>query len=129
MRHLSALIVAGSSALQDGLLALVSAIPQIKVVGEAADAALAIRTVSEHCPDLVLLDTCLPDREAWRALECIKSGCPRTRCIVVADDVEQRREAEALGADAVLVKGTPPEKVIAAIERMLPQRGCERRQE
>jgi DNA-binding NarL/FixJ family response regulator len=129
MRYISALIVTGSSSLQDGLLALATAIPQIKVIGEASDAALAIRTVSERCPALVLLDTHLSDGEAWRVLKHIKSGCPQTRCVVLADDVEQRREAEALGADVVLVKGTPPERLIAAIERLLPQRKRVRRKE
>lgn len=117
----SALIVTGVNCLQNGLLALTTAMPQLELVDEAGDASMALRIVDEHPPDLVLLDADLPGNQAWAVLKHIKAGCPHTHCIVLADDVQQQKDAETLGADAVVLKGTPPAKLIAAIEGLLPQ--------
>ena len=118
-----ALIVTGSGSLQSGLLALTTAIPRIEVVGEASNASVALGMIGEHRPDLVLLDTDLAGDEEWTVLKGIKAQWPQIRCIVLADDVRQQRQAEAFGADVVLLKGTRPAKLIAAIERLLSQGG------
>jgi DNA-binding NarL/FixJ family response regulator len=121
LNRASALIVTGVNSLQNGLLALTTAMPQLEVVDEAGDASMALRIVDEHRPDLVLLDADLPGNQAWAVLKHIKAGCPHTHCIVLADDVQQQKEAETLGADAVVLKGTPPAKLVAAIEGLLPR--------
>jgi two-component system nitrate/nitrite response regulator NarL len=113
------LIVVRPGSLQNGLLALTTAIPRVKVVGEASDAASALRMVSEHRPALVLLDTGLPGNEAWMVLGCIKRDWPQTRCIVLAGDVKQQREAGVLGADVTLLEGAPPARLVAAIEQLM----------
>jgi hypothetical protein len=43
------------------------------------------------------------------------------RCIFLANDVQQHQEAEAAGADAVLLEGFPAGRLVAAIVRLLPQ--------
>jgi len=43
------------------------------------------------------------------------------RCIALADDVHQQQEAEAAGADVVLLKGFPAARLIATIEGLLSQ--------
>jgi DNA-binding response OmpR family regulator len=54
-----------------------------------------------------------------------KAKWPRARCIFLADSVQQQVEAEAAGADAVLLKGVPPAKLIATVVRLLPRRGAQ----
>jgi DNA-binding NarL/FixJ family response regulator len=115
-----ALIVTGPGSLQNGLLALMTAMPQIEVVGEADDASSALEIVMEHRPHLVLLDMDLPGSEPWVLLRQIKAKWPATRCIALADDVQQQQEAEAAGAEVALVKGFAPAQLIATIERLLP---------
>ncbi len=119
MTKRSALIVAGPGSLQNGLLALMTAMPQVEVVGEASSASAALEMVAEHHPDLVLLDGNLPGSEPWTLLQQIKDGCPVTRCIALAEDVAQQQEAEAAGADIALVKGFAPAQLIAAVDRHL----------
>jgi DNA-binding NarL/FixJ family response regulator len=114
-----ALIVTGPGSLQNGLLALMTAMPQIEVIGEAGDAIAALEMIAEHRPDLVLLDTDLPGSEPWTLLQRIKHDWPATRCIALAENVAQQQEAEAAGADIALVKGFPPAKLIAAVESLL----------
>lgn len=114
-----ALIVAGPGSLQNGLLALMTAMPQIEVIGEAGDAIAALEMIAQHHPDLVLLDTDLPDSEPCALLQQIKDDWPATRCIALAEDVAQQQEAEAAGADIALVKGFAPAQLIAAVDRHL----------
>lgn len=115
-----ALIVTGPGSLQNGLLALMTAMPQIEVVGEADDASSAQQMVVEHRPDLVLLDMDLPGNDPCALLRQIKNDWPATRCIALADDVQHQQESEAAGADIALVKGFAPAQLIATIERLLP---------
>jgi DNA-binding NarL/FixJ family response regulator len=115
-----ALIITGPGSLQKGLLALMTAIPRVNVIGEVADGLQALEVIRKHRPNLVLLDTNLPGDEGWRVLRQIRSQWPKIRCIVLADDVQQQRNAEALGADVVLLKGFPPAKLATTIEKLLP---------
>jgi len=115
-----ALIATGSGSLQNGLLALMTAMPQIEVVGEADDASSALELVVKHRPDLLLLDVDLPGSEPWEMLRQMKKDWPAIRCISLADDVPQQQESKAAGADVALVKGFAPEQLIAAVERLLP---------
>jgi DNA-binding NarL/FixJ family response regulator len=118
-KHLTpALIVAKPGSLHDGLLALLTAIPQLDVVGEADDADLALQMVAKRRPELVLMDADLPQDEAWEVLGKIKTEWPAMQCVVLAGDVQQRQAAEAAGADIVLLKGIPAAKLIASIEAL-----------
>jgi DNA-binding NarL/FixJ family response regulator len=116
-----ALIVTHRGSLQNGLQALVASIPQVDIIGQVGDGAQALEMVHGHHPDLVLLDTDLPNDEEWQVLEQIKALQPETRCIVLADDVGQQQQARILGADVVLLKGFPPAKLADIIEKLLPK--------
>jgi DNA-binding NarL/FixJ family response regulator len=115
----SALIAARPGPLQDGLQALMTAIPQIEIVARADDASAVVRLVTEYRPSLVLLDTSLVGNEAWTMLRQIKAEWPQARCTVLADNVQQQQEATAAGADAVLLKGFPAARLVATIEKLL----------
>jgi len=114
-----ALIVTHRESLQNGLQALVMSIPQIDIVGQVDDGSRALEIIREHHPDLVLLDTNLPNGEEWQVLGQIKTLWPEIRCIVLADDVSQQQRARILGADVVLLKGFPPAKLAETIEAIV----------
>ena len=116
-----ALIVTGPGSLQNGLVALITTMPQIHAVLVAEEATVALRMIANHRPALVLLDMILPRNGAGTVLKEIKTRWPSTRCIALADDVQQQQEAEAAGADVVLIKGYPAARLIAAIEGLLSQ--------
>jgi DNA-binding NarL/FixJ family response regulator len=117
-----AMIVTRPGSLQNGLLALMTAMPQIEIVGEAEDASSALQMVVEHRPDLVLLDMDLPGDDPCALLRQIKNDWPATCCIALADDVPHQQESDAAGADVALVKGFPPAQLIATIEGLLQGR-------
>ena len=116
-----ALIATRPGSLQDSLVALMSTMHQVQAVLVAEDLASALRLIARHRPTLVTLEMDLSGEETHAALEQIKARWPSARCIALADDVQQQREAEAAGADIVLLKGFPAAKLIAAIEGLLSQ--------
>ena len=92
---------------------------QIQAVLVAEETSAALRMIADHRPALDLLDMVLPGNGAGTVLKEIRTRWPLTRCIVLADDVQQQQESEAAGADAVLIKGFPAAKLVATIEGLL----------
>ncbi len=117
MKPTLALIATRPGSLQDSLVALMTTMQQVNVVLIAEDTAAVLRTMAQHCPALVVLELDLPT-----ALQEIKNRWPLTRCIALADNVQQQQESELAGADAVLLKGFPAAGFIAAVEGLLSQK-------
>ena len=117
-----ALIATRPGALQDSLVALMTTMPQVNAVLIAEDAAAVLRTMAQHRPALVVLEMDLSAEERLAPLQEIRAKWPMTRCLALADDVEQQREAESAGADVVLIVGFPAARFIAAIEELLSRK-------
>jgi DNA-binding NarL/FixJ family response regulator len=121
MNPVLALIVAGASTLQTGLLALMTTIPQISAVLVAEDISSALRMIADHRPRLVLLDMDLPEDGAQTILVQINSQSPDIGSVALVDNVQQGQKAESLGADGVLLKGFSAAKLISVTEEILGQ--------
>lgn len=118
----STLIISKKGPLRDGLVALLGAMPRLGVVdtADSLDEALSA-SEPERTPVLVVLDARSVGPEVWLAVRRAKARWRGGRCIVLADNVDLEREAEAAGADAVLINGFPPAKLDATLVRLLPQ--------
>jgi DNA-binding NarL/FixJ family response regulator len=114
-----ALIVAHPGPVRDGLRALLTAIPRIASLREIDDAASALRAVEQHRPALILISVGSPGDEVWDLLPQIKARYPRTRSILLVDDVQQQQLAQAAGADGVFLKGAPASRLSATIKHLL----------
>ncbi len=121
MKPTLALVISKQGTLQNGLLALLTTIPQISAVLVAEDAPSGLRMLKEHRPRLVLLDMDLPEDGAQTILKQIEAQWPGIRCIALTDSVQQKQAAETLAADVVLFKGFQATKLIAVIEQLLSQ--------
>ncbi len=79
----------------------------IRVVGEAADGAEAVRLAADHSPDVVVLDLSMPVLDGLEAIPAIKRHSDRTKVVVLsAHDgrSSQAMSAFACGADAFVEK-------------------------
>jgi DNA-binding NarL/FixJ family response regulator len=117
----SVLIAARPGPLRIGLQALLTMMPQIGTI-EGADSPLAtLEAIKAHHPDLVLLDANLSNNGVSSVLRMVKSASTQSRHLVLANDAEQRRVAEAAGADVALVKGFPAARLFETIDALLPK--------
>jgi DNA-binding NarL/FixJ family response regulator len=91
---------------REGVITSLASDPGLVVVGQAADAAGAVRVVSEHLPDVVLLDVTMPGG-GLEAAARIATACRATRIIMltVSDDEDDRQAAMRAGASAYVLKG------------------------
>lgn len=118
---LSALIVVGPGPLRDGLQALVNTVPQIHTVEVVGDVPSALKADLAFRPGLVLLEGDLADGEISLTVRRARMRWPGARTIVLAGSVRQQQQAEAAGADVVLLEGFPACRLVSAIARLLPQ--------
>ena len=119
MKSTLILIVVNASTLQDGLLALMTTIPQIGVVLVAEDRSSAMRMVDDHRPGLIVLDLDLFRKNTQALTARLSSQSPPGQTIALVDDSEQKEEAKAAGIDTVLLKGFSATEFIAAIEELI----------
>ncbi len=90
-------------------------IPQIEVVGNAANGREAIQMVEKYLPDVVLMDAHMPVMDGFEATRAIKAIRPQVKVIMLTLYSELQQAAEAAGVDAFLLKGCPAEKLIDTI--------------
>lgn len=119
-----ALIVARPGRLRESLSVLLAATSQIGRVDNVDDGPAALRMFAESPPALVLLDTNMPNDGVQTVLRQIKAGWPQTLCLVLADNDQERRAAQAAGADGVLLKGFSAARLLATVERLLKPPVC-----
>jgi DNA-binding NarL/FixJ family response regulator len=100
---------------RQGLRALLSLSPQVEVIGEAMDGQESVALVSEHHPDVVLMDVRMPVMDGLEATRRIKSQWPEVKVITLTMHPKYRSQALAAGADVFLLKGCPVEELQAAI--------------
>jgi DNA-binding NarL/FixJ family response regulator len=95
--------------LRYGVRRLLEGDPDFTVVGEAGDAAEALKLVLEHRPDIVLLDISMPGMSSFEAGRLIEEHCPGTRIVYLTmhEDREYVQQALRSGASGYLLKDTP----------------------
>jgi DNA-binding NarL/FixJ family response regulator len=110
------LVVSNAGSLQNGILALLTTIPQISPVLADEELGTALRLVENHRPALAILDVAMP--EVKEIIRQIKEACPQTSLIVLVNNVREQKDVEELGVDGVLLKGFPAQKLIDIVERL-----------
>jgi DNA-binding NarL/FixJ family response regulator len=98
-----------------GIRALLSQLPQIEIVGEAADGQESVDMVASCRPDVVLLDVQMPVMDGLEATRRIKSRWPSVRVVVLTMYARYRTLALDAGADVFLLKGGTTEELQEAI--------------
>ena len=108
---------------RDGLRRLLETEPGLKVVGEAADGAEAVKLSRQLRPELLLLDLAMPRMPGLEALKELTSGGGsgplRIILLTAAAEKHQIVEALQLGARGVVLKDSATQLLMRAIRTVM----------
>jgi NarL family two-component system response regulator LiaR len=103
--------------IRHGLAAMLASERGVAWVGEAGDAAEAVRSAPALAPDVMLVDLEMPRMDGIAALAALRPLLPRTRFVVLLATLEAEavRRAIASGAAGVLPKDASTPELINVI--------------
>jgi DNA-binding NarL/FixJ family response regulator len=110
-------VVDDQTVVREGLLLLLGLLPEVTVVGAAADGEEALRLVAELQPDVVLMDLRMPRMDGVTATDRIRREHPSTKVVVLTTYADDESVVAALRAGALgyLTKDAQPEEIARAI--------------
>ncbi len=112
------MIVEDHPVVRQGLVALLSTMPEIEVVGQASDGMEGVDLFRRLQPDVTLMDLQLPRLGGVAAIAKIREEFPAARIVVLTtyDGDEDIFRALQAGAKAYLLKGMPLEELLRTIQ-------------
>jgi DNA-binding NarL/FixJ family response regulator len=114
-----ALLVALPGELRDGLESLLHASAGISVVVTADDFRSALEEVQSECPELVVVELAVGDAIQPSDLAELKTKCPGSKYLALAENAAQAAEAESVGADIAVLKGYRAAELSDMVSKML----------
>jgi DNA-binding NarL/FixJ family response regulator len=117
MKTISVLIADDHAIVRQGLASLLSAEPDMRVVGEATNGREAVRMALELRPDVIVIDLAMPELNGIEATrQIIRAGLPSKMIVLSSYDDEDYVERLAKeGAAGYLVKLTAATELIDAV--------------
>jgi two-component system response regulator NreC len=114
---INVLIADDHAIVRAGLRTLITAEPDLLLVGEATGGTEAIEKVHDLSPDVLVLDISMPDLDGIEVIRQLKkdSGCA-ILVLTVHEDEALLREAIKLGAAGYIIKHAAESELIAAIQ-------------
>jgi DNA-binding NarL/FixJ family response regulator len=107
---------------RDGLRGLVSAHPDLRVAGEAADAEAVCRLVGALAergepPDVVVMDVSMPDMNGAEATERLRAECPQVKvlALTIYEDRGYLQQLLKAGASGYVLKRAVMEELVRAL--------------
>jgi DNA-binding NarL/FixJ family response regulator len=118
VRVIRLLIVDDHGVIRQGLEQLFATVPGIEVVGSAADGVQAVALADQLLPDVVLMDIGMPQVDGIEATRRITAAHPASRVVILTayGDQTRIRDAQQAGAAGYLLKHSPAEDVVRAVQ-------------
>lgn len=102
---------------REGIRALLAAMPQIEVVGEAESTAEALELLERVQPDVLLVDIGLQDSTGLELTRSLAERHPEVQVLILSmyDNLEYVRSSIRAGARGYVLKNAPSREIVAAI--------------
>ncbi len=120
MSRVTVLLADDHTVVRQGLRALLSAEPEIEVVGEADTGRQAVQLARKLTPQVVVMDIAMPLLNGLEATRQIVKELPATRVLILSSygDDEYVEQLTGAGAAGYLVKQTAANDLIKAIREV-----------
>jgi NarL family two-component system response regulator LiaR len=111
------LVVDDHAIIRKGVRAVLDLVPDIELVGEAADGRQALRMDRELHPDVILMDLMMPEMDGIACIKEIKAYRPEAHILVLTNFAGEEMIFPAIKAGAMgyHLKDSSPETLIDAI--------------
>jgi len=111
------LVIEDNRLVRDGLVALLDAQPDFRIVGAAEGSDAGLRRVQAAKPDVVLVDAFLGNQRSHRLVESVRATAPEARVVVMGllpaeEDVVEFARA---GATGFVVKRASTDDLVATV--------------
>jgi two-component system NarL family response regulator len=120
------LIVDDHPVVRIGLRTMLESESNIEVTGMAGSANEAMAEVQRSCPDVVLMDLRMPEKEGTEAIVDLRRLHPDLRILVLTNYEADEYVFRALQAGAMgyLLKSTPQAEIVQAVEMVHNNQRC-----
>jgi DNA-binding NarL/FixJ family response regulator len=117
---LNVLLADDHALVRAGIRMLLEAMPEVNVLGEAADGAAVVAMVEQLQPNLVLMDIAMPGLNGLEATARITQQWPAVRVLVLSmhQDEQYVRQALKMGASGYLLKDSATAELALAMKAM-----------
>lgn len=114
------LVVDDDPLVRAGLKSMLGGAAELEVVGEAADGRVAIDTVREVKPDVVLMDITMPVMDGLAATEAIRAAADAPEVVILTTFGSEEHLLHALraGAAGFLLKDAAPQEIVDAVVKV-----------
>jgi DNA-binding NarL/FixJ family response regulator len=118
MEHLRVLIADDHPLFRKGMRAVVEALPEMEVAGEATTGEDAVALAASLEPDVILMDLQMPGGSGISATRTILNASPHIRILIVTlfDDIESVFTALRAGARGYVLKDAGEDAMARAIQ-------------
>src|SRR6202451_2958891 len=102
---------------RQGIKTLISAEPDMEVVGEAANGADAVTKAADVRPDVILMDIGMAGLSSFEATRQIRKNRPEAKVLFLTmyDDEDYLVECMEVGASGYVLKDSPSHQLVAAV--------------
>ena len=120
MAKIRVLLTDDHTLFRQGIRTLLSAEPDLEVVGEAADAFESVTAARQLRPDVVLMDIGMNGMSSFEATRQIRKERLETKVVFLSmyDDEDYLAECVEIGASGYVLKDSPADQLVTAIREV-----------
>jgi len=111
-------IAARPGVIREALRAMLAQFPLLEVSGIASGSLSTLELVRKFRPALLVIDSGLLQDEILILLEQSKQMYPQIQCLVVTQTLRQKQILLASGADTVILRNEPTERLVEALRKL-----------
>jgi DNA-binding NarL/FixJ family response regulator len=115
--QIKVVIVDDDEEIRASLAALIRRSPNMRLIGDYANAEIALKEIPRHAPDVVLMDINLPGMKGYECVRQLKATRPEVQFLMltVYEDGDSLFNSLKAGASGYLLKRTASSRLLEAI--------------